>query len=429
MIDSSRISCRWKPWELAAALVFLVNGLICLAQDIPLPSDDYQPRLKKRKIPDPLPSRPNLSPAFSIPVNPFGFGPPGSTYLGRHYALLSLDFLDENRLLFSFRAPGLLHRDVANDASTEIRQMRAVVVTLPDGKVESKALWTVPDLERYVWPLSGGRFLLRDRDGLQIGDSTLETKPFLKLSGELLSLQVDPSHKVLVTRSMQASAASANPTAGGSGVNGSNPASQVVQRVVDLASGHVIETQPIRAANQLPVTSEGYVAITHDKIDQWSLKLDPFAGSTRVLGHVESTCLPDSFPVSDHEFLVTGCNPAHNRKITAVTASGQKMWETEIPDPVVPPLLLMSPDGSRIARETIVLNNGVKPGAQTLWVKAVKGQVVRVFDAVSGKIVLETPVTPTLDGGGNVAVSPSGRRIAVLNGGAIAVFDLPPAAP
>lgn len=76
-----------------------------------------------------------------------------------------------------------------------------------------------------------------------------------------------------------------------------------------------------------------------------------------------------------------------------------------------------------------MLNNGVKPGAQTLWVKAVKGQVVRVFDAVSGKIVLETPVTPTLDGGGNVAVSPSGRRIAVLNGGAIAVFDLPPAAP
>lgn len=263
MIDSSRISCRWKPWELAAALVFLVNGLICLAQDIPLPSDDYQPRLKKRKIPDPLPSRPNLSPAFSIPVNPFGFGPPGSTYLGRHYALLSLDFLDENRLLFSFRAPGLLHRDVANDASTEIRQMRAVVVTLPDGKVESKALWTVPDLERYVWPLSGGRFLLRDRDGLQIGDSTLETKPFLKLSGELLSLQVDPSHKVLVTRSMQASAASANPTAGGSGVNGSNPASQVVQRVVDLASGHVIETQPIRAANQLPVTSEGYLSLIH----------------------------------------------------------------------------------------------------------------------------------------------------------------------
>jgi outer membrane protein assembly factor BamB len=431
MIDSCRISRRWKLWGLAAAGVLLVNGLISLAQDIPLPSDDYQPRLKKRKIPDPLPTQPNLSPALSIPVDTLGFGPPGPTYLGRHYALLSLDFLDENRLLFSFRAPGLLHRDAGDEASNERRQMHAVVVRLPDGKVESKTIWTVPDLERYVWPLSDGRFLLRDRDGLQIGDSTLETKPFLKVSGELLSLQIDPSQRVLVTRSMGSSAATQNTATAGSGSNGSTPnqASQVILRVVDLASGHVIETQAIRAPTELPVTSEGYLTIAHDKIDQWSLKLNPFAGSTRVLGHLESTCLPDSFPVSDHEILVTGCNPAHNRKITALTASGQKMWETEIPDPVVLPLLRISPDGSRIARETIVLNNGVKPGSQTLWVKAVKGQVVRVFDAASGKIVLETPVSPTLDGGGNFALSPSGRRIAVLKGGAIAVFDLPPVAP
>jgi len=33
-----------------------------------------------------------------------------------------------------------------------------------------------------------------------------------------------------------------------------------------------------------------------------------------------------------------------------------------------------------------------------------------------------------LDAGGNVALSPSGRRVAVLNQGAIEVFDLPPAA-
>ena len=227
--------------------------------------------MKKRKIPDPLPSRPNLSPAFSIPVNPFGFGPPGSTYLGRHYALLSLDFLDENRLLFSFRAPGLLHRDVANDASTEIRQMRAVVVTLPDGKVESKALWTVPDLERYVWPLSGGRFLLRNRDGLQIGRQHTRDRAFLSFPGHFCFPRFILSHKLfrrqyryrLVRRLGE-------PDCGGRVVNGSNrQRSQVVQRVVDLASGSLIETQPqfVRRTSS-PVTSEGYVAITHDKIDQ-----------------------------------------------------------------------------------------------------------------------------------------------------------------
>jgi len=40
--------------------------------------------------------------------------------------------------------------------------------------------------------------------------------------------------------------------------------------------------------------------------------------------------------------------------------------------------------------------------------------------------VLTTPASPVLDGGGNVAISPSGKREAVLNAGAIQVFELPP---
>jgi len=55
----------------------------------------------------------------------------------------------------------------------------------------------------------------------------------------------------------------------------------------------------------------------------------------------------------------------------------------------------------------------------------VKGQLVEVFDAATGKILLAAPASPILDGGGNVAISPSGRRAAILNLGAIQVFDLP----
>jgi hypothetical protein len=50
---------------------------------------------------------------------------------------------------------------------------------------------------------------------------------------------------------------------------------------------------------------------------------------------------------------------------------------------------------------------------------------VRVFDAANGKVALEAPASPALDAGGNVAISPSGRRVAVLNDGAIQVFELP----
>ena len=54
----------------------------------------------------------------------------------------------------------------------------------------------------------------------------------------------------------------------------------------------------------------------------------------------------------------------------------------------------------------------------------IKGQLVRVFNAATGALELETSASPILDAGGNVAFSPSGRRVAVLNAGAIQVFDI-----
>jgi hypothetical protein len=55
--------------------------------------------------------------------------------------------------------------------------------------------------------------------------------------------------------------------------------------------------------------------------------------------------------------------------------------------------------------------------------------LVRVFNAANGKVALEAPASPALDSGGNVAISPSGKRVAILNAGAIQVFDLPAAPP
>ncbi len=76
-------------------------------------------------------------------------------------------------------------------------------------------------------------------------------------------------------------------------------------------------------------------------------------------------------------------------------------------------------------RETLAVNHEIN-AYSPLDSDDIKGQLVRVFDAVSGKVALEAPATPALDAGGNVAISPSGRRVALLNAGALEVFDLPP---
>src|ERR1700761_6455187 len=56
--------------------------------------------------------RPASQPAtFKIPVEPLGFFAPGAIYQGQRESLVSLDFLDEDHLLFTFHAPGLIRRE------------------------------------------------------------------------------------------------------------------------------------------------------------------------------------------------------------------------------------------------------------------------------------------------------------------------------
>jgi flagellar basal body rod protein FlgF len=47
------------------------------------------------------------------------------------------------------------------------------------------------------------------------------------------------------------------------------------------------------------------------------------------------------------------------------------------------------------------------------------------MDAANGRVALTTSASPVMDAGGNVAISPTGRRVAVLADGVIQIFELP----
>jgi hypothetical protein len=131
--------------------------------------------------------------------------------------------------------------------------------------------------------------------------------------------------------------------------------------------------------------------------------------------------------ISEQEVAVTGCDSLGAHKLMAVTTEGRTLWADLNPDTAIWPLLVRSPDGLRLVQETLAVTHPVS-GYAPLSSDDIKGQVVRVFDAATGEVAFESPASPVLDAGGNVALSPSSRRVAVLNGGAIEVFDLPAAA-
>lgn len=374
------------------------------------------------------------APSIRIAVEPLGFSAPGALYLGQRNSLVSLDFIDENRLLFTFRVPGLMHREPEDIQWGDERQIKALVLSLPDGAVTAEALWTLHDRKRYLWMLNDGHFLLRDRDRLSEGDASLQLKPLLNFPGPLLSLEMDPLQQFLVTNSREE--ASAVQKAGDVpspatakariSVDGKEPenAPNLVVRIIQRDSGKVMLVSRTRTLAHLPINSDGYIESLRANGERWMLNLNYFTGGTTVLGHVNSTCSPNFDFVAQKELLVTACNSAGGDKLEAMDTDGRSLWEDNISSQAIWPRLITAANGTRLAWETLAVNHAVN-AIDPIDAEDIKGQPVRVMDSATGKTVLQIPASPTLDAGGNVALSASGRRVAVLNAGAIEVFDLP----
>ncbi len=142
------------------------------------------------------------------------------------------------------------------------------------------------------------------------------------------------------------------------------------------------------------------------------------------MGKLDSMCAPSVEFVSDPEVLVTTCNPDNSRWMVAMSTDGKRLWNVAKPPTQIWPRLIMAPNGMRLARETLLVTHEIDTFSP-LSFDDVKGQLVEVYDAVTGKVDLTAPASPILDGGGNVAISPSARRVAVLDAGAIQVYELP----
>ncbi|MDE3187046.1 MAG: hypothetical protein KGM96_05900 [Acidobacteriota bacterium] len=370
--------------------------------------------------------------ALAIPVEPLGFYAPGAYYQGQRESLVSLDFIDENRLLFTFRAPGLIHR--TGSAEEEERHIRAIVLALPQGAVEAETLWTLHDHERYLWMLRNGHFLLRDRDDLKQGDATLELKPLLHFPGPLLWLEMDPTQHYLVTDSSEPAETAPkpgevpSPATATASVSTGNADSEgpldIVVRILHRETGQVMLVSRVRNPVRLPINPDGYLEVLRSNDRNWMLNLNYFTGGSRILGKLDSACTPAIEFISQQEALANTCTNEGGRLMAAFSTDGNRLWDALAAPNQVWPLLVMAPNGSRLARETLVISHPID-AFSPLTFDDVMGQLVEVYDAASGKLVLKAPASPVLDGGGNVAISPSGRRVAVLDAGAIQVYDLP----
>lgn len=394
-----------RPGWKAVALLSIC-ALVCAGGAVAAPA----PRVLVLK--GGVPERPTTPAVLSIPVEPLGFTAPGALYLGERVSLVSLDFLDENHLLFSFRVPGLIRRDQQQQG--EARQVRAVVLDLSSGAAVTGGLWTLQDRARYLWMLGDGHFLLRKGAEVFEGDAELNLKPLLHFPGHVYSLAMDPSERIMVANSYEPESERA------SGV----PAQDWVIRILERATGRVLLVSRIAEAQRLPINAEGYLELRRGVGLNWMIGLHPFSGGTRAWGTLASSCAPELDFNTETMLVAAGCGVDGARLRMGLGPEGKLLWQDAMPETSVWPVLRRSSNGARLLEETLEASHAIRANAP-LGQDDIKGQAVRVFDADSGRMVFEAAASPVFDAGGNAALSPSGARLAVLSGGAIQIYELP----
>jgi len=395
---------------------------------------------RKTAPPEPPPVRATLKPSATIPIEPLGFSAPAAFYLGTRNSLISLDFFDEDHLLLTFRVPGLIHRDHHEPETADNgmdRQVRAVVLHLPDGQVQAETVWTLHDRRRYVWMLNTGQFLLRVRNELKLGDASLQLKPFLRFPGPVLWVEMDPNLKYMVTGSSEPPTSAstdgdvASPPEAAATLVSDDPKPEsepdLILRILRRDSGKVMLVSHVKSSVHLPLNTDGFLETLRGNGKAWLVNLNHFDGGSTILGSVDSFCSPMLDFVSSREFLANTCDSEGNPRVVAMTTGGRRLWESRSGS-LVWPVLVTGGDGLRVARETLMVSHGVNAFAP-LGTDDIKGQDVQVFDAATGRVALRAQASPVFDVGGNVAISPSGRRVAIIMAEGLQIFDLPPPPP
>ncbi|WP_158751116.1 hypothetical protein [Acidobacterium sp. S8] len=374
------------------------------------------------------PSQPQPKADFSIPVGPLGYAAPSSFYLTSRLSCISLDFIDKDHLLFTFRVAGLMKRMPDEPPNDEDQTIRAVVLELPEGKVTAKTEWRMHDRWRYLWRLADGKFLVRQRNALFVTDKSLELQPFIHTDEPLENVQISPDRKLIV---METERKGENPqtVASLAGPPADPPPSDKPVQIYILQTDtrRVVARAETLNPVEIPMMADGHLMSIPANQNRWLVRFAPFKGEERTLTEVESNCHPTEETVSKDVALVMTCPRSGNDHVVhAVNLEGKTLWQQQWESRYIWPTFQLAQDGSRFAFSSLEVSHSIgtmDPVDET----SIRSQTVGVFDIGTGHLKLVRNATPVLSAGQNYALSPDGSQFAILREGAIEIYKLPPA--
>jgi hypothetical protein len=342
------------------------------------------------------------------------------------FSSMSLDFMDDSHLLFTFHHFRLMSREPEQGHDDQI--IRAQVLEIPSGKVNATAEWRMHDRRQYLFARGEGSFLVRQGTDIKRLGSDLELHPYLHFPNRLQAVELSPDGNLLtVQEDLERHSADKHKRlvdeaiAGGENLPEEDVSIQMIRLEQRTVVGEAKSDHPVRLA----VTTDGYVDHDQSVNNQWKIRFHPYDGKERVIKEVHSLCAPSEDFLTADTLMVRLClGESADRYATALTLDGKELWKGRWDADFIDPNFGVSGSGRNFAISWIVATHPVD-AFFSLSDGEVAGQVVQVLGASTGHLLLSLNVSPVVSAGQNFALSADGRRLAVLNKDNIEIYEVP----
>jgi len=399
----------------------------------------------------------NPEPALRIPLPPLGFQPLIPEFLLNGDSMLTLHFVDDTHLLLTFNARTLLKRIPDDPPTDQDRNVAALLLELPSGRVLARTEWRFHDHGQYLWPLGHGRFLLRVRNTLSTiaplanlaTPTPFAQRPFLAaLDRHIGYLFLTPDADMLVVESKPKEEAAApakparpplfgpapHPAAPADPAPSSNPTPVQVnfyRLSIPPGPGDEVNVRSAgvgrsRTFGQVALTTAGHLDIIDQGRKSWAFNFNTFSGKTLELPAFDSTCRPYPVFVSHSEFLAFGCRGGHTPQlIGAFNMRGEEMWQQGLFGDYIAPYFTFAPASGRFALGRVMASSPILD-TDSVQAEQLSSQTVVVYQTGSGDQLLKVECSPIERAGQNFALSPNGLNLGIVHANAVEIYKLPP---
>lgn len=365
-------------------------------------------------------------PTYTVDLAALGYRLPSARALASGESLETVDFADATHLLITYNQRKLIPRLRDDAEGDRDRIVRVLLVSVTDGKLVAETEWRTHDHARYLWQLTGGKFLVRLGNSLSLltpteahGGEELVRRSLLTTERRLRAVQVSPDGRsVAVQTSAQE-------------LVGDDPDEPKQKRPVELDFFNFRSEPPAlvkRGATSvsrllhLSFNEQGYLVAKPEKGGTWGFDLEGFRGEHLELAGVQSSCRPDVLFVDATEFIANGCRAGDERgMLGGFNLRGEILWVQGVTPPHSPGFAFAADAGRFALRITNVEVDALAPEGS-----GPMAQEVRVYQTYNGVELLRVGSTPVHRAEQNFALSADGHELVVWRNETLAVYSLPP---